>query len=499
MMRLVRFFALAILLLLVMGIASADAFHLTKRRHERHRHHSNRNDNRLLFRDTVPGPTIAAAWLSAHQDIFPVIKAWMNSFITQFLTGYTKKEMGFNPFGDAIVNLTNIVVHQFTCNDCIDISLTDGSATISLSNIALAASLDYTAHWHFLHSSGSCSPTATGVTGKCSVVFGAPSVNNTPTVVVNVGSFSVTDVSLNCNGALGWLANALTSIMKHLTGRIMNDALSDILAKEIDSELETLPLVYHFDDFTADFNLVASESLILGSAIELGVAGVFVPTSQENNSFVFPFPPPPASVAASCAGGMTSILLSTYTLDTLGYSAFWMGKLTQTFAGALTTSDLELIIPGFDQQLGPHVSLNLTLAALNPRFATSSSSIATSVPLNITIAGAHNRIYVVEALAIVGIGLTTKASSSDVAVVFQIANLTLANLKEVETNVGHGALPMLLKLLNGVLQPIVAGINFLMVAHPIPLPIIEGFQITQADITYQPDAVCVEVSVQNVN
>lgn len=456
--------------------------------------------NKLLARDGN-GPTIAAAWLDAHTSLFPVIKTWMNTFLVKYMTGYTKPAMNFNPAGDIVVNLTDIVVQQFSCDNCVDISLADGHAVITLSNFALALTFNYEAHWHFLHGSGTCKPQTSGLNAAASMAFGPPSWNNTPTVDVSVSSFTVNAVSLNCNGWIGRIGDVLTVIIKHLMGSIFDHEVSKVLARQINAELSNLSLSYTFDKsaFQADFNLVAQKTLIDASRIQIGVAGVFVPASMP---FInFPFAAPSSSVVDGCTDGMVSMLLSTYTLNTLGYSAYVMGKLSGTLDNVVTAKDLLLIIPGFALKCGEAQPLSVHVYGHWPVFAINDqrNALTVTVPLNVSITGCGSSIYTMGVTGVAGASITVPpANGAGVSVAVQFSNMSLSNAKEIGSNVGKSALPLLVNLLDYLMSGALAFLNKELAKHPIPLPAIDGFQVTAASVTYASDAVCVQANVANV-
>jgi hypothetical protein len=340
------------------------------------------------------------------------------------------------------------------------------------------------------------------------VTFGPPSFNNTPTVQVSVASFNIAgDVSLGCSGVIGFIADAFVEIIKNFLGSMFRDFLGTKLSNALNSELSQLRLSYPFygNTFLAEFNLVPQQSSIGSRSIQVGVAGIFTPAS--NPAIVFPFPAPSSSVANTCGLGaganwMVSLLISSYSLNTLGYSAFALGKLTDTFPSLITSSSLELVIPGFALILGKNASLNLTVSAGYPTFSTNSTAqqLSVGVPMNITIAGDRGTKYVLAVDGSAAVSLVVPVppggQPGGVSVSIQIGRLSLSNAQTVYTNVGPSALPLLVGLLDTIVATLVKGLNALL--PPIPLPQMDGFQVTAASVSYAQDAVCVQATIRNV-
>ncbi len=354
--------------------------------------------------------------------------------------------------------------------------------------------------------SGQCNPDLKDLAISALLSFGAP-VNGRPTVQLGEFNLHLGDISLNCDGLIGNLADLLVDLfkgtIKSVIAKEAQKLLTNVVDNEFNSDLQKLKLIFPITNGFADvdFSIVSTATSAQGAMI--GAAAVVYPSASPGIQFPFPAPTPSELDPSSCTSGMVAVALSTFSLNTVGYTYFQGGRLARVWPNVVSALDLALILPGFSAKLGPSALLNLTLSArAYPIFSTvpSNSELSAVMPIAVTLSGAEDTEFSLGATAAIGFSLRfTNLPNGGGAIVLGVDTLALNNAAIVNTTVGGNStiLPSIITLISGVInKDVLPVINTILADSPIPLPSIDGYDVSLVNFDFAPSVVCVGLSVK---
>jgi|ERR1712137_72114 len=245
-------------------------------------------------------------------------------------------------------NITNISINDFTVSDLTLYSIDEGFKA-ELSGVSLDISFD----WHYedrtlfiIHISDSGNGTMSFSNGHYNLEFRIKERNGRPHFDVFRNNLDLSDFDLHLDGGTQWFYDLFNFIISPLVKRQIESTVQDIVSTifddlndQIDQVPTTLPLVEGVAFNWALLDNFDTDGSGFGS---LYSAGYFV--AESDTSAVPPYASP--NIPSRVNSEQGQVIISEYTLNTLGWALYEAGSLNITIPFG-TTNDWRVLLPAF--------------------------------------------------------------------------------------------------------------------------------------------------------
>lgn len=348
-------------------------------------------------------------------------------------------------------------------------------------------------HWPHVSDSGSFDLDASGIALSVSAKLGADSTGH-PSIATSSCSSSIGDVNIHFHGGASWLYNLFD---KYVAGKI-KDTLQDKLCQEVsdvinnnaEKELSTFPVIKRLDKYALINYSLVSSPIFNESYLDVFIKGEFQSVTAPKEAPFSPVSLPADSESAK----MAYVWLTDYVVNTAGLVYQDAGFLNETvtpsmlppnFSYPLNTSTFKLIIPKL-YLMYPNCPMKLVVhSTLRPTISTTSAGIALSMTGEVeTYAQLKNGSFVYTFTMGLNISATVKIAVRQTNITGHVDTVKV-KVNLIKSAIGDISINM--KLLQFALdafadQIIAKQLNKIGDVG-FPLPVVDGVQLVNAEIT----------------
>ena len=329
-----------------------------------------------------------------------------------------------------------------------------------------------------------------------------------PRLAAQGAQVSVASISPVCKGVAGQVLDALVDLFKGAVKQSLTDAAEAAITSLIDTAANAalqrasldVPLLGGSVLARFDLTAAAPPSGARGGYLSLPLLGDAVLAANASTRAPFPLPALPQGPFAGCATSALQLALSEFSLESLGWALWGAGALQSllphtilppSFPIQLNTTDVSALAPGLAKAFPAEwMQLSLALAAPPTANVTAQGGLALAAPLSIAFQALPPGGPPVTAFTLgcpLGLALTLGVRGAGQQQQNLTANVTSAacQLAVSSSSVGPVDAGGLALLVDFVLDFVLLPLANAVLNVGLPLPSLEGLQLTGAGIFYE--------------